>query len=63
MRRAAHTQRVRHVLPPDVAPVNGSNGGGDLLAAVHTIMNGVPPENVVAMADAAVEFGTYPVRG
>jgi len=26
-------------------------------------MNEVPPENVLAMADAAVEFGTYPIRG
>jgi uroporphyrinogen decarboxylase len=38
-------------------------GGGYLLAAVHTIMNEVPPENVLAMVDAAVEFGTYPIRG
>jgi uroporphyrinogen decarboxylase len=38
-------------------------GGGYLLAAVHTIMNEVPPENVLAMADAAVEFGRYPIRG
>jgi uroporphyrinogen decarboxylase len=38
-------------------------GGGYLLAAVHTIMNEVPPENVLAMADAAVEFGGYPIRG
>ncbi len=37
-------------------------GGGYLLAAVHTIMNEVPPENVLAMADAAVEFGRYPIR-
>ena len=38
-------------------------GGGYLLAAVHTIMNEVPPENVLAMVDAAVEYGTYPIRG
>lgn len=37
-------------------------GGGYLLAAVHTIMNEVPPENILAMVDAAVEFGTYPIR-
>jgi uroporphyrinogen decarboxylase len=37
-------------------------GGGYLLAAVHTIMNEVPPENVLAMADAALEFGTYPIH-
>jgi uroporphyrinogen decarboxylase len=37
-------------------------GGGYLLAAVHTIMNEVPPENVLAMVDAAVEFGAHPQR-
>ncbi len=37
-------------------------GGGYLLAAVHTIMNEVPPENVLAMADAAVEYGSYPLH-
>lgn len=37
-------------------------GGGYLLAAVHTIMSEVPPENVLAMVDAALEFGTYPIR-
>jgi uroporphyrinogen decarboxylase len=37
-------------------------GGGYLLAAVHTIMNEVPPANVLAMVDAAVELGTYPLR-
>jgi len=37
-------------------------GGGYLLAAVHTIMNEVPPANVLAMVDAAVELGRYPIR-
>jgi uroporphyrinogen decarboxylase len=32
-------------------------GGGYMLGAVHTIMNDVPAENVLAMADAAREFG------
>jgi uroporphyrinogen decarboxylase len=32
---------------------------GYMLAAVHTIMNDVPPENVLAMVDAAVEYGSY----
>ena len=36
-------------------------GGGYLLSAVHTVMNEVPAENVLAMVDAAVEFGTYPL--
>ena len=36
-------------------------GGGYMLAAVHTIMPEVPAENILAMADAAVEFGRYPL--
>jgi uroporphyrinogen decarboxylase len=32
-------------------------GGGYLAAAVHTVMDDVPPENVLAMADAVREFG------
>jgi len=36
-------------------------GGGYMVSSVHTIMNDVPPENVLAMVDAAVEFGTYPL--
>ena len=38
-------------------------GGGYLLAAVHTIMDEVPPQNIVAMIDAAREFGRYPLGG
>jgi uroporphyrinogen decarboxylase len=34
-------------------------GGGYLLASVHTIMPDVPPENILAMVDAALEFGRY----
>ena len=37
-------------------------GGGYMLAAVHTIMDDVPPENVLAMVDAAVEYGRYPLE-
>jgi len=35
-------------------------GGGYMLASVHTIMNDVPAENVLAMVDAVEEFGVYP---
>jgi uroporphyrinogen decarboxylase len=35
--------------------------GGCLIGAVHTIMNDVPPENVLAMVDAVEEFGRYPL--
>ena len=34
-------------------------GGGYMLSSVHTIMSDVPPENILAMVDAAVEFGKY----
>jgi len=34
-------------------------GGGFMLGAVHTVMNDVPPENVLAMVDAVEEFGWY----
>jgi uroporphyrinogen decarboxylase len=34
-------------------------GGGYMLGAVHTVMNDVPPENVLAMVDAVEAFGWY----
>jgi uroporphyrinogen decarboxylase len=40
----------------DLAP-----GGGYVLTSVHNIQAEVPPENVVAMFDAALEHGRYPV--
>ncbi len=46
-------RRVMQILGP---------GGGYMVAAVHTIMDDVPPENVLAMADAVEEFGQYPLR-
>jgi uroporphyrinogen decarboxylase len=36
-------------------------GGGYLLSAVHTIMEEVPAENVLAMVEAAREYGSYPL--
>ena len=33
-------------------------GGGYMLAAVHTIMDEVPPANIMAMVDATREFGS-----
>jgi uroporphyrinogen decarboxylase len=38
-------------------------GGGYMLASVHTIMDEVPPENILAMVDEAVESGRYPLKG
>ena len=50
----AEVRRVIDTLAP---------GGGYLLAAVHTIMDEVPPENILAMVDTAMEEGRYPLRG
>jgi len=38
-------------------------GGGYMVATVHTVMNEVPAENVLAMVDAVLEHGTYPLKG
>jgi uroporphyrinogen decarboxylase len=32
-----------------------------MVGAVHTVMNDVPPENVLAMVYAVKEFGRYPL--
>jgi len=37
-------------------------GGGYIVSSVHTIMNDVPAENILAMVDATVEFGKYPIK-
>jgi uroporphyrinogen decarboxylase len=34
-------------------------GGGYVFNNVHNIQADVPPENVLAMFDAAYEYGTY----
>jgi uroporphyrinogen decarboxylase len=34
-------------------------GGGFVFNQVHNIMGNVPPENVIAMFDAAYECGAY----
>jgi uroporphyrinogen decarboxylase len=36
--------------------------GGYMVASVHTIMQEVPPENILAMVDAVEEFGYYPLK-
>jgi uroporphyrinogen decarboxylase len=37
-------------------------GGGYVLCSVHNIQPEVPPENMVAMFDAAYELGRYPLK-
>ncbi len=42
--------------------INGfAKGGGYILSPAHCIQPDVPPENIVAMYDAAYEFGKYPL--
>jgi uroporphyrinogen decarboxylase len=44
-------QRIRELGP----------GGGFVAAAVHAIQPDVPPENIIAMAEATRKYGTYPL--
>ncbi len=48
----AEVKRVINALGP---------GGGYMVSSVHTIMNDVPAENVLAMADAVEKYGVYPL--
>ena len=41
----------------DLAP-----GGGFVFAPVHNIQANVPPENILALFEAAYEYGAYPIR-
>jgi len=41
----------------DLAP-----GGGYVLSSVHNIQANVPPENIVAMFEAARKYGEYPIK-
>ena len=36
-------------------------GGGYVFAPIHNIQHDVPPENIVAMYDAALKWGQYPI--
>lgn len=48
----AEVRRVIEALAP---------GGGYMVSSVHSVMDDVPAENILAMVDAVREFGTYPV--
>ena len=39
-----------------------ARNGGYVCAPIHNIQYGVPPENILALADAALEFGQYPIQ-
>lgn len=45
--------RIIHTLGP---------GGGYILNSVHNIQHNVPIENLIAMFEAAREYGQYPLR-
>lgn len=48
----AEVRRVIEILGP---------GGGYLVSSVHTVMDDVPAENILAMVDAVEEYGTTPI--
>ena len=48
----AEVRRVIEILAP---------GGGYMVSSVHTVMDDVPAENILAMVDAVEECGTYPI--
>jgi len=48
----AEVRRVIEIMGP---------GGGYMVSSVHTVMNDVPAQNILAMVDAVREFGTYPI--
>jgi uroporphyrinogen decarboxylase len=40
----------------DLAP-----GGGYVVASVHNMQPDIPPENIIAMAEATRKYGLYPL--
>ena len=49
------SQEVRKIIH-DLAP-----GGGFVLASVHNLQPDIPPENILAMFEAASQYGKYPI--
>ena len=47
---------VRRVIH-DLAP-----GGGFVLASVHNLQPDIPPENILAVYEAASQYGRYPIQ-
>jgi uroporphyrinogen decarboxylase len=50
---SAEVRRVIEILAP---------GGGYMVSSVHTIMDDVPAENILAMVDAVEQYGRYPIK-
>jgi uroporphyrinogen decarboxylase len=55
--------RTTREVGDEVARVIGvlAAGGGYMVSSVHTVMDDVPPENILAMVDAVDEYGRYPM--
>ncbi len=49
----AHVKERIEILAP---------GGGFVFTQIHNVQSNIPPENVVAVYDAAIKYGGYPVR-
>jgi uroporphyrinogen decarboxylase len=49
-------KEVRKIIH-DLAP-----GGGFVLASVHNLQSDIPPANILAMFEAASQFGKYPIQ-
>ncbi len=63
------TQRVMPLGKPEAVEEEVKNclhhlgaGGGYILATAHNIQADVPPENIVAMFQAAQRWGQYPLQ-
>jgi len=54
---ADEVRRHTHTFIKALAP-----GGGYIVAPVHNVQGDVPPENLIAMRDAVLEHGRYPIN-
>jgi uroporphyrinogen decarboxylase len=50
-------EEVRQEVKRQIESLGGN--GGYILAAVHNIQDDIPPQNIVAMVEAAREYGRY----
>jgi uroporphyrinogen decarboxylase len=51
------TEDVRQEVKTQIESLGGN--GGYVLAAVHNIQDDIPPQNIVAMVEAARAYGQY----
>jgi uroporphyrinogen decarboxylase len=62
----ADTQQVLHRVSPEEVRLHVKErveifkkGGGYVFSQIHNLQYGVPPENIAAMVEAALEYGVY----